>query len=278
MNALIRTLISQGVRAMKRLSLLILAGFGFLLGASPARAQKPKELDSLLEKKTYTDNGGKVLRYRLMKPTGYDPKERYPLVVFLHGAGERGSDNEKQLIHGVPEFARQENRQRNPCFLIAPQCPDNEKWAEVDWSAETHKQSKEPAEAGRLVLELIAALQKEYSIDDKRIYLTGLSMGGFGTWDLLARRPNLFAAGVPVCGGGDEGTAAILTHMPLWVFHGAQDNVVKPERSRNMIKALEKAGGKPKYTEYPTEGHASWVPAYKDPEMMKWIFEQKRPK
>src|SRR5262249_33303017 len=161
----------------------------------------PKEVSALLEKKTYTDAGGKVLRYRLLKPDNYDPKQSYPLVIFLHGAGERGDDNEKQLLHGIPEFARTENRRQYPCFLVAPQCPGGARWVEVDWGAERHTRPKEPSEPARLTLELIAALQKECRIDPQRIYVTGLSMGGFGTWDLVSRRPDLFAAAAPVCGG-----------------------------------------------------------------------------
>jgi predicted peptidase len=238
-----------------------------------ARAQKPADL---LEKKTIPDAKGKTLPYRLLKPDNYDPKQSYPLVVFLHGAGERGTDNDKQLVHGVGDFASAENRQKYPCFLIAPQCPNESKWCEVDWGALSHTMPKEPSEPARLTLELIAAMQKDFSIDAKRIYLTGLSMGGYGTWDLLARRPDLFAAGVPICGGGDEATAATIAKIPIWAFHGDKDTAVKVVRSRNMIEALKKADGVPKYTEYPGVGHNSWSKAYSDPEMMKWLFAQKR--
>ncbi len=230
----------------------------------------------MMEKTTYKDAAGKVLRYRLLKPDNYDPKQSYPLVVFLHGAGERGDDNTKQLIHGVAEFAKPENRKLHPCFLVAPQCPAGQKWSDVDWGADSHKMPQEPAEPARLVLELIAAMQKDYSIDKKRIYITGLSMGGFGTWDLIARKPDLFAAAVPVCGGGDEATAPAIAKLPIWAFHGAKDTVVKPSRSVHMIDAIKKAGGDPKYTEYPNVGHDSWVKAYQDPEMMKWLFSQKK--
>jgi predicted peptidase len=230
----------------------------------------------LLEKKVYTDANGKTLPYRLLKPDDYDPKKKYPLVVFLHGAGERGTDNAKQLIHGVPEFAKPDVRKAHPCFLIAPQCPDKARWVEVDWGADSHTMPKEPSEPMRLLLELIPALQKEYSIDDKRLYVTGLSMGGFGTWDLIARKSDWFAAAAPICGGADEATAEKLVKTPVWAFHGDKDPAVKPSRSRNMIEALKKAGGKPKYTEYKDVGHNSWGPAYTDPELMKWLFEQKK--
>ena len=128
----------------------------------------------------------------------------------------------------------------------------------------------------RLTLELLDALPKEFSIDRKRIYVSGLSMGGYGTWDILARRPEHFAAAAPVCGGADEATAAKIAKIPVWAFHGAKDTVVKPSRSQNMIAALKKAGGTPKYTEYPDEGHGSWCPAYRNPELFKWLFAQKK--
>ena len=255
--------------------LLLCCVVAWLTVAPPsASAEKPA---NLLEKKTFTDAQGKTLSYRLLKPVNEDPKQSYPLVVFLHGAGERGSDNTAQLTHGVGDFAREENRKNYPCFLIAPQCPSGAKWSDVDWGAEKHVMPKEPSESGRLTLELIAAMQKEHRIDPKRIYITGLSMGGYGTWDLIARRPELFAAAVPVCGGGDEATAAVMAKIPIWAFHGDKDGAVKVSRSRNMIEALKKAGGEPKYSEYAGVGHDSWVKAYSDPEMMKWLFAQKRP-
>ena len=226
-----------------------------------------------LEKHVFEDGGAK-LPYHLLTPSKVEDGKKYPLVVFLHGAGERGADNEKQLVHGVPQFVA--NRDKFPCFLIAPQCPDGKKWVEVDWSADTHTLPKDPGEVGRLALALIERSIRELPVDPKRVYITGLSMGGYGTWDLVARRPELFAAAAPVCGGADEATAARIKNVPVWAFHGAKDTAVKPARSRNMIAALEKAGGKPKYTEYPDVGHNSWDPAYKDPEVFKWLFAQKK--
>lgn len=264
---------------MKYTARLAVAASLFLLPLL-AWANEPREprgdWRDQLEKKTFEGKSGKTLRYRLLSPQPYDASKKYPLVLFLHGSGERGSDNEAQLIHGVAEFVKPDNRQKYPCFLVAPQCPAGQKWVDVDWSAATHWQPKEPSESASLVLELIPALEKECSIDPKRIYLTGLSMGGYGAWDLLARRPDLFAADVPICGGGDEKQAAKLVKVPIWAFHGDQDTAVPVCRTRNMIAAIKEAGGHPRYTEYPGRGHDSWVPAYKDDAMMKWLFEQKR--
>lgn len=257
--------------ALHRKLMVALTTFLGLAGGDRLRAA-----DLPLEKRTYTDAKGKVLRYRLLRPVDYDPQKSYPLVLFLHGAGERGDDNEKQIVHGVPEFVKPDNRKEYPCFLAAPQCPANVKWVDVDWGGDKHQLPAEPTEPTRLTLELLDALQKEFAIDPRRVYVTGLSMGGFGTWDVIARRPDYFAAAAPVCGGADEATARGLASLPIWAFHGARDTAVKPSRSRNMIEALKKAGGHPKYTEHPDVAHFSWGPAYRDPELFAWLFAQKR--
>lgn len=254
-------------RSKQILSLIILL-------AIPGTAMSQQDYES----RVYSSKQGQELKYRLLIPKGYSPTgtETYPMVLFLHGAGERGDDNSKQLVHGTKEFAKDENRQKYPCFVVAPQCPDGKRWVEVDWSADSHVQ---PEESISLVLtrEAIAALQKEFRVDPKRLYVTGLSMGGFGTWDLITRTPDLFAAAAPVCGGADENLGNKVAKLPIWTFHGDKDTVVKPERSRRMVAAVEKAGGKPKYTEYPGVGHDSWSHAYADPELMAWLFAQKKP-
>jgi predicted peptidase len=243
---------------------------GVVWTASYARANE----DSPLEKHVFEDAKGHKLPYRLLKPLAVEEGKKYPLVIFLHGAGERGTDNEKQLVHGVPQFVT--NREKYPCFLIAPQCPDGKKWVEVDWSADQHTLPKDPGEVGRATLELIEKSVQDLPVDPKRIYITGLSMGGYGTWDIIARRPELFAAAAPVCGGADEATAEPIKDLPIWVFHGAKDTAVKPARSRNMVEALKKAGSKVEYTEYPDVGHNSWDNAYRDPEFYKWLFAQRK--
>ena len=231
----------------------------------------------LYEARVYKNEKGETLNYRLMVPKDYSPSgtEKYPLVLFLHGAGERGNDNTKQLVHGTKDFATDTNREKFPCFVIAPQCPDGKKWSEVDWSADTHKQPEESISL-KLTRELMASLEKEFRIDTKRLYVTGLSMGGYGTWDLVSRTPDLFAAAIPVCGGGDETQAERLTKLPIWVFHGDKDTAVKPERSRRMVEAIKKAGGSPKYTEYPNVGHDSWSKTYSNPDVIAWLFAQRK--
>ena len=235
--------------------------------------------DELYEARVFKNEHGEQLHYRLLLPPGYDAKgtTKYPLVLFLHGAGERGADNVKQLIHGTKEFAKPANREKYPAFVLAPQCPDGKRWVEVDWTLDAHQQLPADSDSIKLVLQLITSLQKEYRIDQHRQYVTGLSMGGFGTWDLVTRHPEMWAAAAPVCAGGDEAVAAKCAKIPIWAFHGDQDTVVKPHRSRKMIEAIKQAGGEPRYTEYPGVGHNSWAPAYADPKLLEWMFAQKRP-
>jgi predicted peptidase len=227
------------------------------------------------EPRVFEDRGF-ALPYRLLRPKDLHANQKYPLVVFLHGAGECGNDNAKQLVHGMNDFASREIMAKYPAFVIAPQCPEGRKWVEVDWRLDAHPLPEEPSISLAATLQLIEALQNEFPIDERRIYLTGLSMGGFGVWDLLARRPELFAAAVIVCGGGDPAFAERMKTVPIWAFHGEQDPAVKLKRSRDMIEALQAAGGDPKYTEYRGVGHDSWTQTYADPAMHAWLFAQKK--
>ena len=223
-----------------------------LVVAKPARAADE------FEARVFQGEGGEKLAYRLLKPANYDPSRQYPLVVFLHGAGERGTDNAAQLKHVAWIFVTAENRAKFPCFVLAPQCPASEQWVNVPWGAERHRTPEQPSRPMWQTMRLIGELEKEFRIDPARRYAIGLSMGGFGVWDALARYPDEFAAGVPICGGGDETRAAAVAKTPVWAFHGDKDTVVKTSRSRNMVDALQKAGAKPKYTEYPGVGHDAW--------------------
>lgn len=222
------------------------------------------------------EHQGNALPYRILFPEGFQRDKKYPLVIFLHGAGERGTDNSAQLVHGMNDFARPENRAKYPCFVIAPQCPQERRWVEVDWGAAKHTMPETPSIPLGVTIALLDTLQKELPVDADRVYVTGLSMGGYGTWDLAQRFPARFAAIAPICGGGDELQAPRLKLLPIWAFHGDQDTAVKPERSRNMIAAIKSAGGQPKYTEYPGVAHNSWSQTYADPKFFEWLFAQKR--
>lgn len=261
----------------------IIAAAGLLLCAS-ARAQQPEpkpDMDQLLEQRTFT-KGNARLPYRLLQPDGYekDGKDRYPLVVFLHGAFGRGTDNKKQLRSGVDEFVKDANRKKHPCFLAIPQCPPDKQWTDVGWfdGKRNVPLAKSPTEPSALVLDLIEALGEERRIDKERIYLTGWSMGGYGAWDLITRRPELFAAAIPLSGGGDPAQAEKLARLPIWALHGDADPLVPVQRSRDMIAAIRKAGGQPKLTELKGVGHDAWTIAYKDPQVLDWLFEQKKGK
>ena len=219
---------------------------------------------------------GDTLLYRRLFPD-YDTLRQYPLVIFLHGSGERGNDNEAQLKWGVQNFATDENIRLHPAVVIAPQCPNGKSWS--NFSHSNHgpmSLQASPSDPMKLLIALIRQTEKNMRIDTNRIYITGLSMGGFGTYDAIERYPNMFAAAVPVCGGGDETKAPLIAHIPIWIFHGAEDPTVNPEYSLNMTEALRKAGAHPALTMYPETGHFSWIAAYSDPAMMEWMFSQRK--
>ena len=220
-----------------------------------------------------------VFQYRLMKPANVEAGQSYPLVLFLHGAGERGTDNANQLKYLPRLMASDAHREKFPCYVLAPQCRSGKQWVNVPWSdVESTPLPKEPSHQLRVAIAILERTLKEEQVDRDRVYLTGLSMGGFGSWDLAARHPDWFAAVAPICGGGDEATAKSLAGLPIWVFHGGADTVVKTVRSQRMVAALKEAGGDPKYTEFPGVGHNSWTPAYEKTDLLNWMFEQRRKK
>ena len=224
------------------------------------------------------ERGGEIeFRYRLLKPRSVESGSRYPVVLFLHGAGERGDDNLKQLKYLPAWMADPSLRQKHPCFLIAPQCRMDERWVDISW-ADKKSMPQSPSPSTDLVAAVAAldAVIGTEAVDPDRVYLTGLSMGGYGTWDLATRMPERFAAILPICGGGDEQTAAKIAKLPIWCFHGDADDVVPVVRSRSMIEAVRTAGGNPKYSEFQRVGHDSWTPAYRDPAVLDWLFAQRR--
>jgi len=255
---------------MKSLPILLLL---LLALVSPVVSRAAEEYEA----RTFAGTEGAQLGYRLLTPRNYDPAKKYPLVVFLHGAGERGTDNAAQLKHGAPLFLKAEAREKYPCFVVAPQCPPDQTWTAVPkgWTG-PNPFAEEPTAPMKLLFGALDAVLKEFSVDQDRLYVTGLSMGGYGTWDILTRQPQRWAAVVPVCGGGDVARIAPAKGVALWAFHGANDTVVPTVRSREMIAALAAAGGKPLYSEYPGVSHNSWSNAYGEPELLPWMFAQKR--
>lgn len=197
--------------------------------------------------------------------------EKYPLVIFLHGAGERGTDNEAQIKHIQELFLNPINRKTYPCYVLAPQCPKGIMWARFDKEG---KPLAVPSAPMQRTIELLETILRDYPIDVSRIYVTGVSMGGFGTWDIVSRFPDRFAAAIPICGGGNPSGVEALRHLPVWVFHGAKDTVVLPRHSREMVSALKQVGGNPRYTEYAEVAHNSWVNAYRERGLLAWLFQQ----
>ncbi|MFQ3575311.1 MAG: dienelactone hydrolase family protein [Cytophagales bacterium] len=210
----------------------------------------------------------------------YSPKtvsEPAPLVVFLHGAGERGCDNVAQSIHGVNGFLKQYERRK--FFLLAPQCPLQHRWVETDWTLEKHQMNESPSESSQMVFDIIDSLLKNNDkIDVERIYVCGLSMGGFGTWEFLCRKPGFFAAAIPICGGADVSQAILLKNTPVWAFHGMNDKVVLPKRTIDMVNAIKQNGGNPIITLYENAGHDSWTKTFANDLIYDWLFAQKRNK
>jgi predicted peptidase len=229
------------------------------------------------EAREWKADDGTVIKYRWSAPEKTEPGKTYPLVLFLHGAGERGDDNKAQLKHGVIPIIKGAEKLGTPVFLIAPQCPRDRWWSEPAQDRTRLNASKQPDALLENMLALVADIQKKHPVDPKRFHVTGISMGGFGTWDLLARAPGRIASAIPVCGGGDPARAKEFKDVPVWAFHGEADDVVPVSATRTMIEALEKAGGKPNATYYPGVGHNSWTRTYDNPEVIRWLLEPGRP-
>jgi poly(3-hydroxybutyrate) depolymerase len=246
------------------------ACLGILLAAREGAAQTgPTDPYGGMEGRIFDTGTGFKLPYRLGRPPGYNAANKYPLVVFLHGSGEAGTDNRLQISKNIGTntpgsvFTTTANQAKFPTFFIAPQTPDkNTAW-----------QSGTPQVLA--VLKLVTALEGEFSIDPSRLYLTGLSIGGMGTFSMITDHPTLFAAAVPMSGSGDPTMAAQIAKIPLWAFHGTIDPAVPVSGSRDMIAAMRAAGGHPLYTEYPNGMHDIWFMAYNTPELLPWMNSQR---
>jgi predicted peptidase len=194
------------------------------------------------------------LNYLLYLPKDYDQQQSLPMLLFLHGAGERGDDLGQVKKHGPPKLI--DGGKHFPFIVVSPQCPKDAWW--------------QPQELLTLVDEIV----EKYKVDEDRVYVTGLSMGGFGAWSLLGVAPKRFAAAAPICGGGQSFLAR--SGVPVWVFHGAKDPVVPLEFSERMVAAVKEAGGEVKFTVYPDAGHDSWTETYENPELYTWLLEHRR--
>ena len=232
---------------------IALLNHNVLICADESSVQSTHSFEGVVSKKV-------AYKYLQFLPASYDhdSSKEWPLILFLHGAGERGDDLQKVKVHGPPKMVK--SRPDFPFVVVSPQCPKD-----TVWDSEG-------------LLAMLDEVTHRLRIDEKRVYLTGLSMGGFGTWDIVQRMPNIFAAAMPVCGGGDAELASVIKTVPIWVFHGGSDNVVKTKRSQDMVTALKKVGSKVKYTEYEGLGHNSWDRTYRDENALRWLFHQKKSK
>ncbi|MBN1998121.1 T9SS type A sorting domain-containing protein [candidate division KSB1 bacterium] len=255
------------------------------------------------EKSTHTFQGT-TLPYRLCKPDGYNPSFLYPLVLALHGAGERGTDNEIHiLLHRMAtSWADSVNQKKYPCFVLAPQCPEGNDWNDYNHeNRDAYRVDEVPNSNEMLtVVDMLDSLIAVFPVDTNRLYVTGLSMGGYGTWDVISRYPNKFAAAIPMSGGGDSTVVDRIKHIPVWNFHGEKDSTVPVSESRKMIDALERRGltcvythckngdctGMPEeeiesaiknaaqllYTEWQGKDHVMWAESYDYPYLFRWVF------
>lgn len=239
------------------------------------------------EHKTFTSSEGLSLNYRLLEPSAAGKGKKYPLVIFLHGAGERGSDNESQLKHGGQMFLNPINRCKYPAYVIFPQCPQESYWAfgKIPESSNNSRNAlinvrydADPPAITSALKELIMEHIALPDVDPSRVYIMGLSMGGMGTFDLVTRCPDLFAAAIPICGAADTEKLAKTTGVKWRIFHGDADEVVPVECSRKAYTILKDAGADVEYFEFPGCNHGSWNPAFNQPDFMKWLFTQKKRK
>jgi len=238
---------------------------------------------SLFQKKVFSSKNGQ-LNYRILYPENYNASKKYPILLFLHGAGERGNDNEKQLIHGANLFLDPVNREKYPAIVLFPQCPEGKSWASLDIrmgeggrKIYNRTSGTEPGEMALLLDGLLKDVAKNTKADRKRFYIMGLSMGGFGTLEMLYLYPDVFAAAVPICGGHLTDLASVYARkVPVWLFHGGKDSVVPVEFSRDLYAKLKELGAEVQYTEFPDANHDSWTSTFATPELLPWIFSHKK--
>lgn len=228
----------------------------------------------LFEKETF-EFEKETLSYRILKPLNYNSNKQYPVHLFLHGAGERGNDNDSQLVHGGKLFLKKENREQYNSWVIFPQAQKNDWWGykdpyKFDYNV---KESK----AMSLVVKLMDDFTQRKDVDPNKVFVSGLSMGGMGTFVILNLRPEMFAAATPICGDGDPSLVSNYSKkVPVWIFHGSDDTVVSPKKSLKMAKAIIENGGSPKITFYENVGHDSWNNAFAEKDFLKWIHSKSK--
>lgn len=233
-------------------------------------------LYSMFEPREYESEDDEIMPYRLYVPMDYDATKKYPVLIFLHGAGERGDNNAKQLGNLLPRAFSQANTPLDQAIIIAPQCPTGQQWVNTPWAKGDYRiDNIKESDAARLALEILDAVAEEFSTDDKRYYITGLSMGGFGTWDIIMRHSEIFAGAVPICGGADSTKGATVKDVPIWTVHDPSDPTVPYSGTKVMVDAIKAAGGtKIKFDSPSGYGHGSWNYVANSKDIYKWLFEQ----
>ncbi len=228
--------------------------------------------------------GKDSIYYRILFPENFNPAEKYPIVFFLHGSGERGSDNEKQLIHGGKLFLKDDIRKNFPAIVVFPQCPETDFWANINIANDNNGKRKISFVEGGKPTKIMHALQgmvkdllKKPFVNKAQVYVGGLSMGGMGTFELLRRKRHTFAAAFSICGGDNTNNIEKYQKVPLWIFHGAKDEVVDPAFSIAIAERLKNVGDEVKFTLYPNDNHNSWDSAFAEPTLMPWLFSHKKP-
>lgn len=227
-----------------------------------------------------------TLPYRILFPENFDPAKKYPVLFVLHGSGERGKDNEAQLRNGGKVFLSDAFRKQHQAVVIFPQCAKESYWANAITTRDPKTNSltsivfttnKKPTQAMHALQSFVKHTLKNNYVDKDRVYVGGLSMGGMGTFELLWRKPKVFAAAFAICGGAHPETAKkYAKRVPLWIFHGGKDDIVPPKFSEQMVQAIKHNGGNPKFTLYPNANHNSWDNAFAEPELFTWLFEHKK--
>ena len=238
------------------------------------------DVKTAFKKESFTASNGLTLPYRIFVPADYSEDYAYPVVLLLHGAGERGTDNEKTLVNVVPNLYIQKTSPFYHAIVIVPQCPENMQWVDTPWANGNYSVENVPiSKPMTAAVELLDSIIASYSINTDRQYVTGLSMGGFGTWDLLMRFPDRFAAAIPYCGGADPSQAENLAKIPIYTFHDTTDTSVPVSGTQAVVEAIKAAGGTLiTYKETTGKGHNVWNTGSQTPGLSKWLFEQRKDK
>lgn len=257
---------------MKNFKLILL--FSVLLTALQVHAQEYKKFD-----KGSFIKGKDSIFYRILFPQHFDASKKYPVIFVLHGRGESGSDNEKQLTHGASLFLKENVRKQYPSIVVFPQCAEDSYWANVNIVADASgkrnfifQKGGKPTRAMHALLGMVDNLLEKPYVNRDQVYVGGLSMGGMGTYELLRRKPKTFAAAFAICGGDHIANVDKYKKVPLWIFHGGKDDVVNPAFSTLIANQLKIIGKEVKFTLYPDDNHNSWDSAFKEPGLLPFLF------